>query len=314
MAAAAHSRRLRHDRPDPRVRRLVLGEADYALFRAIERHGPLPSRYLYEFTRHLREDWTHLQNRLTEFYNGDVGGSLLMRPPQQFASFNARYQHLVYDLTPRARMLLAERQTSLAPAIRRTDPFIHRLMSACVGASFALTAPLHALRYIGFDEILSRPGAIRASKASNPFALPIGLAGQSAIVPDILFGLKYPGSGFRFFAVECDRNTESIERRNLGQSAFSKKLLAYNAALRAQTYRTWWGIPNLHVLTITTSELHARNMIGAIAKHVEPDHQSAFALSVEPLFGAHWRVPRTALTLLGKPWQSVTGTRDFSKP
>jgi len=291
----------------------VLTEADFALFEAIDRHGPLPSSYLYAFTRHLRKDRTHLQNRLTEFYNGDSRGSHLVRPPQQFASYEARYQHLIYDLSPRARRLLAEHGTSSAHMRRRADPFVHRFMSACVSASFELAAATEGLRYISLREILDRPVGAAARQSREPLALPI--AGQSALIPDLLFGLEYPGKGFRFFAVECDRNTESIERKNLRQSAFARKLLGYAAALDAQTYRNWWGVPNLHMLTVTTSALHADNILRFIRSQLTSSCHQAFGIQVTNTFGANWHVPKIPLSfLLASPWRTAVGTKDISKP
>jgi hypothetical protein len=312
MTTDAIGRRRRTARPAPRVRRLVLGDADYMLFAAIDRHGPLPTPFLHEFTKHLRRDYTHLQNRLTDFYNGDAGGAYLTRPPQQFAAYTARYQHLVYDLTRRAQMILAERHAFIGHATTRADPFVHRLMCACVGASFELAAPKHGLRYISAGDIISRPAPLAARNGAYPFALP---AGTSAIVPDMLFGLEYPGAGFRFFAVECDRSTESIERRNFLQSAFSRKLKAYDVALGKASHRTWWGLPNLHILIVTTSAVHARNILAAVARHIALPNRLAFAVSVDPAFGANWQVPRApSSVILRGPWQTVEGARDFSVP
>ncbi|MBO9714247.1 replication-relaxation family protein [Sphingomonas sp.] len=287
----ALGRRRRVAPPNPSSGRLVLTEADYLIFDAIDRHGPLPSHYLYEFTKHLRRDRSHLQNRLTEFYNGDAGGSYLVRPPQQFASYHARYQHLVYDLAPRASAILAERSPSLAP--RRADPFVHRLMGACVGASFELTAPALGLRYISQREILAHPKAAAARASANPLAIqtPAG-----TLIPDGLFGLEYPGKGFRFFAVEIDRNTESIERRNLAQSSFARKIAGYLAILRTQAYRERWGVPNLHVLTATTSAAHARALLAHIGRHAGDAEAARFGVAVVSGFGAHWRAPSKVLS------------------
>ena len=313
MATKILQRRVRTARPQPRIRRLVLTEADYILFQAIDRHGPLPSGYLYEFTRHLRADRTHLQNRLTEFYNGDTGGGYLLRPPQQFAGFEARYQHLVYDLAPRARQLLAERETGAWQRRARSDPFVHRLMSACVSASFELTVAAHGLRYISLQDILSH-SACDARLADDPLAVPLSLAGPFRLIPDLLFGLEYPGTGFRFFAVEIDRNTESIERRNLGQSSFARKIAAYETMLAEQTYRAWWGIPNLHVLVATTSATHARAIIRYLSSRLLPEHRGKFAVTSISAFGSDWRVPRGPLiNLLDLPWLTVCGVRSLSE-
>lgn len=311
MTVQTNNRRLRHAPPDPRVRRIVLTDADYLLFEVLERHGPLPSSYLYEFTRHLRKDRTYLQNRLTEFYNGDAQGGLLVRPPQQFAAYEARYQHLVYDLTTRARHLLAERRTYRPHAIVRSDPFVHRLMCACIGATFELTAAANGMRYISFEEILSRSGRQSPSKG-NPLALPC--PGNQTFIPDLLFGLEYPGAGYRFFTVESDRNTESIERRNLRQSAFGRKLTAYAAALDARSYRLAWGVPNLHVLTVTTNAVHSDNILQFVRDNIAPQHHAYFAVTLTTTFGTDWRVPKEPLShLLLSPWRTAAGVRDLSR-
>ncbi len=316
MATDALNRRLRTSPPSRVVRRLVLTEPDYLLFEAISRHGPLPTHYLYEFTKHLRRDYTHLQNRLTEFYNGDVRGQYLTRPPHQFAGYESRYQHVVYDLAPRAKALLAERGVIARYDARRTAPFLHRLMQACVGASFELTAPLNGLRYISRSEIFISPRCPTATKeAANPMAIPIAGMGQKTLIPDDLFGLEYPGVGFRFFAVEIDRNTESIERKNMAQNAFGAKIVGYLDILRNQKYRTHWGLPNLHVLSVTTSQTHVRNILSYVKKKMEQSHAGSFAIACESLFGAYWRVPKGVLSeLLGDPWITIAGMKDLIRP
>jgi hypothetical protein len=304
MTTDALARRVRSAPRDQRVGRLVLSEADYELFEAIDRHGPLPSNYLYEFTKDRRRDRTHHQNRLTEFYNGDRDGPYLARPRQQFASYSGRYQHLVYDLAPRARLALATRGTLSGTS--RSDPFVHRLMTACVTASFELAAPKHGLRCIALSEILARPGCEAAH-----IQMPLTLASTvPMVIADGLFGLEYPGSGFRFFALEIDRNTESIERKNLRQSAFAHKVHGYAQALRDQRYRTWWGVPNLHILIVTTSAIHARNLIEFVRSHVDTTYLDRFAVSVAPSFGPDWRAPVTLMEeLLGSPWQTAAGPK-----
>lgn len=309
MATDLLNRRLRYARPSPLVRRIVLTEADYLLFEAINRHGPLPTHYLYEFTKHIRRDYTHLQNRLTEFYNGDTNGPWLTRPPQQFAGFEARYQHVVYDLAPRAKIALAERGTTTRFGPRRTDPFLHQLMQACIASSLELCAPSKGLRYIPREEILTHPKCPRLTRdAHNPMAIPISGLGQKALIPDDLFGLEYPSVGFRFFAMEIDRNTESIERRNLKQRAFGAKIAGYLDILRRQTYRTHWGVPNLHILTVTTNSTHARNILEYVEKQGDPKYADRFAIASESSFGAGWRVPKDVLSkLLDEPWLTISG-------
>jgi hypothetical protein len=316
MSTDALARRLRFAPPNPIARRLVLTDADYLLFEAINRHGPLPTHYLYEFTKHLRRDFSQLQNRLTNFYNGTLQQApYLIRPPRQFASFQARYQPLVYDLAPPAKIALAERGTLARYSPRRIDPFLHQLMGACVAASLELAASSKGLRYIPREEILNHPKCGRAREAKNPMAIPfLGIAERRSLVPDDLFGLEYSGAGFRFFAVEIDRNTESIERRNLDQSAFGRKIAGYLQVLRNKVYRAWWGIPNLHILTVTTNATHALNIVNYIQKQDDPIYAERFAFACEPAFCANWRVPRGVLALLHSPWVTTGADINISRP
>lgn len=309
----ALSRRLRFSSPNPQVRRIVLTEADYLIFEAIDRHGPLPTCYLYEFTKHLRRDFSHLQNRLTEFYNGDItggkAGAWLARPPQQFANFEARYQHMVYALAPRARMALAERDT-LSRFGPRGGPFVHQLMSACVAASIELSATEAGIRYIPREEIFDHPNCVAAKDTAMPLAIPLGESDRRTLIPDDLFGLRYREGGFRFFAMEIDRCTESIERGKNSKGTFAAKIAAYHEILSRKLYREWWGIPNLTVLTVTTNRAHAANLIEHVCRAAQ--HGERFAFTVEPSFGANWRVPRQLLThLIDEPWMTACGLKDI---
>lgn len=309
-------RRIRYAPPNAVVAKIVLTERDFAIFEAISRHGPLPAPYLFDLTRHLAKSYKHLQYRLTELYNGDNTGTYLTRPPQQFAGFEARYQHLVYDLTDKAKNVLALNGTLPAYGPRRTDPFLHQLMGACVGASIEMAAKKQGIRYIPRAEIFSHPRAGKAVQAKNPMAIPLSiLSASKSLIPDDLFGLEYPEGGYRFFAVEIDRNTESIERKNLDYNAFGKKITGYLELLRTKSFSDWWGIPNLTVLTVTTNATHAQNLMEHVRKQGEPRYADRFAFATEPTFGVNWRVPKTVLSnLLTDPWNTVNGPKDISKP
>lgn len=320
MNTDALHRRLRFAAPSPRVKRIVLTEPDYQVFQLIDRHGPLPSHYLYEYTKGLRRNQIAFQKRLTEFYNGDALGPYLERPQQQFAAFNAHCQHVVYDLAPRARLALSERGLLSRVSPRRTDPFLHKLMSACVGASIELSARSVGARYISREQIFLHPSCPQATRdASNPMALPLPGLDRRTLIPDDLFGLRYRGADgqklYRFFAVEIDRNTESIERKNLDTNTFGHKIGAYLTVLRSGLYRSYWGLPNLHVLTVTTNATHALNIMDFVRRQKDAQFEDRFGFQVDTDFGANWRVPKGLLTpLLTEPWTTPNGSKDIAKP
>lgn len=277
-------RRSRFAPPQPLRGRIEISDSDLAVFEALHRHGPLPTHYLFRFSG--RQSFNTFQHRLTKLYNGAGTASYLFRPSQQFASFHARYQHMVYDLSDAAKALLRERG-KLSPLVSRTDPFLHRLMSACVGASIELACG--NVRYIPRAEVLARKG--------NRMELPLSSrATKDRLVPDDVFGLKWENS-VRFFAVEIDRNTESIARRKRGNTTFGEKLLCYLDAMRNHAYHEQWGIRNLSVLTITTHDGHARNLESCV-QTLDPSLSDRFYFKTVPEFGPNWRVPAILTNLL----------------
>ena len=211
MKTDALSRRSRFAPPNPSTakrspRRIKLVEADYLIFEAINRHGPLPSNFLYEFQMHLRGGETYFKNRLTEFYNGDEGGPYLSRPAGQFAGFDARYQHVVYDITARARRALGEDLCPLPPT--GSTWFLHQLMQACVGASLELRSPVG---YVSRAEVALSDKSGHAREARNPMAIPLpGTDNQKTLIPDDLFALANAEGKKRYFIVEIDRATEAM--------------------------------------------------------------------------------------------------------
>ena len=78
-----------------------------------------------------------------------------------------------------------------------------------------------------------------------------------AIVPDAVFGIEYQDANrklYRFFALEADRGTMPIVRSKGHQTSYLGKITAYHEILAHQVYKTQLGLPNLLVLTVTTSE------------------------------------------------------------
>lgn len=306
----ALGRRLRQSGPCQSKTRLMLTEGDYRVFEALDRHGPLPTHYLHALSQDLRRNYSNLQWRLTQLFNGAGGKPYLVRPPQQFASFHARYQHMVYDLAPRARLMLGERGTLIRHPPMRNAPFLHQLMQACVAASFEITTGKMGLRYISRNEILTREAA-GGRQAARVLSLPVGEREQT-LIPDDLFGIEYPGVGFRFFALEVDRNTESIERSVSNQTSIGKKVADYMQALCDRRYREHWGIPNLTILAVTTNSVHARNILAYWATQAEGQFAERFLVTVQQDFSSNWRVPQNILSqVLTAEWSMVTGTRSI---
>jgi len=238
---------------------------------------------------------------------------MLSRPPQQFASFAARYQPLVYDLTDAGRQVLSEAGQLDRYAPPRTDHFLHRIMGASISASVELLARERGIAFIPTEHILSHPKCPESTRSSpNPLAIPIpGVLGS--LIPDNLFGFRYPGDGYRFFAVEIDRNSESIERKTSTQNAFAKKVRGYHELFRSRAFESHWGVPNLLVLTVTTNSTHMFNILRYLTNLADPLSER-FLFKAEPVFGVNWRVMRETLAHLFTPWERTGTPFDISKP
>lgn len=304
----ALARRLRWAPPLSTDARIVPQEADYRILEALDCHGPLPAPYLFEFVKPLRSNYTGHQKRLCQLYNEantPHGGAYLSRPPQQGASFHARYQPLTYDIAAAGRIALAERGTISAHIPPRTDPMHHRLMNACTTASIRLAAERSCISYVPLEQIVSHdacPNTTRAAK--NP--LLVRLSGKT-LVPDDLFGLGYPSDArptFRFFALEVDRGTESLDRTDLSQTSYGGKLPLYLDLMRQRLFTERWGIPNLLVLTVTTGPKRMSNMMEHVAQCTThaPKLRARFLFKWKPDFAGHWSVPPILHDLFDEPW------------
>lgn len=295
------NRRLRHAKPQPVKRALTLSDRDLLIFQKINTHGPLPSSYLFKFSDHLGAHQPSFQRRLTHLYNGaQEAPPFLSRPAQQWASYNARYQPVIYDLSFRAERILAEYGVA---RVARSDPFLHRVMSACVTASIELACHRHGLRFIDRSEIWAHQSCPLTTRTSaDPLALPLG--GNRMLIPDGLFGIEYPGTrpSYRFFALEIDRNTESIERRRVDQTSFGRKMENYATALKRGLPKSHWGVPALMVLTVTNNAAHMANILRHLDGGADRGLNDRFLFKARPEFGANWRVPDIMCDLLNRPW------------
>jgi hypothetical protein len=278
-------------------KRIEITQRDLEIFRALARYRYLRSTYLHAFAGGASE--TRFKERLGDlFHEGYVD-----RPEKQWECAGALHMPVIHELGERARQVLSdhgasdEARTFLASGTHRQ--FAHSILTCeCLASiELATTASVH-LRFVPWSEILARaPAATQASP--QPYRLPIA---NDAVVPDGLFGLEYDSAGkktYRFFALEVDRATMPVSRTDARKTSYLAKLASYRHIIAAQTYRTHWGIPNLFVLTVTTSEAHLEAIMRAFAD--QPDGRSVF------LFKA---VDAQALTkpvteLLLEPWQRV---------
>ncbi|NJO35185.1 MAG: hypothetical protein HC869_20825 [Rhodospirillales bacterium] len=111
----------------------------------------------------------------------------------------------------------------------------------------------------------------KTRRASNPFKLTArvnhaGKAVDLSVIPDAVFGLDFTAERKRkYFFLEADRATMPIARRDLNQTSYVRKLLAYLAGGgKANAFGAHFGVGNFRVLTVTTSAERMASMIAAL--------------------------------------------------
>lgn len=294
----ALGRRLRFAPPQPKGEFIRITERDIRTFEAINRHGPLPIHYLHQYADGNLATLKRKVSRLTHGTTYD--GPYLYRPEQQWASIDGKFQPNIYDLTPRALAVLAERGARLN---NRTDPFLHRFMAATVNASIELAATRSGHVYADLTRLLAHEKCPEATRrVPNPLAI---TTSGKRVVPDAIFGLQNGRPSF--FAVEIDRRTESINS-DTAKTAFGRKLYGYLDILENRTYRAHLGIPNLTVLIVTTNALHLQSMVNFYHSLNAPRYARHFLFKSVPGFTANWRVPPVMLDLFNEPWITADGS------
>jgi hypothetical protein len=252
------------------------------------------------FACHIRNVTPQAVTRLKERLGDLFHEGYLDRPAQQWQFAGALYRPTIYEAGDGARRVLCDQGdndscTFLAPNAHRQ--LAHSMMICEVLASLEIGARHDpGLRFIGWPEILARaPEDTRAS--ATPFRMPMPNGGS--VVPDGMFGLEYANGGnktYRFFALEADRGTMPVSRSDGDQTSYLGKIAAYRGLLTHQVHKTHLGIPNLLVLTITTSEARMRE----IMRRMEGPAGGCAPFLFKAIGTADLKLP--ASRLLSEPW------------
>lgn len=259
------------ERPSSTGKRVTPQERDLLWFKKIHQHGPLSSTYLHAFSKHIRRNEKRARDRLTDLFNEDCtlhNGTYLERPFQQFNTYDARYQDLVYDLAPAAIAALKENGMWNEYAPGHSGPWVHRYMVSCVTASIELaTLADLTLEYIPQEAILER--AKTALRYPVPFKNPVtGKKEIKDLIPDAIFGLEYKQEGrskYRFFVVEADRGTEPSRSSKFNRKSHLRNFLQYQEYVGRGLYKEHLQLTaGIMVLNVCTNERTMENMINLV--------------------------------------------------
>lgn len=290
-------RRLRHARPVSDGKSLTLTDADYLILEWLNHHGPLPTHYLYEPIKHLRRDYTYHQKRLARLRNRNDtphDGRYLIRPRAQWATMDADQQRCTYDITKAAITALRKREVPIYPD--RIDPMKHRFMNACTTASMRIALTELAFAYVTLPTIMAhRNFPEQRRKMASPLRIEVP---GGDLIPDDLQGIGYTSDTFRFFALEDDRSTETLEE-------IERKLRGYIHLLKTNSYMHEWGVPNLYVMILTVGRTRMQNIIKLLYRLTknDPHLRKYFLFRFKREFAGEWQVPEIMRDLVTDPWE-----------
>lgn len=274
---------------------IALTPRDLVIFRSLARYRYLRSTYLHAFAGGASE--TRFKERLGDLFHE----GFLNRPERQWLMADSRYRPAVHELSKRGSHILSEHETVPAPSIciapRPHRQFEHSLMICEILASLELAIDRSVgRRFIAWPEIL-RKAPLATQQIANPFRL-------ANLIPDAVFGIEYTVDAlkrYRFFAIEADRGTMPITRSDPRQSSIEGKMLAYSDVIARRAHQLEWGIPNLLVLTITSSEARLKNM----QKLVSEVNVVATNFLFKAVDGTALLAPRSELFM--EPWNRGRG-------
>ena len=269
-SAPKQTRRPRFRRAaEPRAFRLTDG--DLAIVRAIARHRFLRSTQIAEL---VGRSLDRTNDRLSLLFHAGY----IDRPRAQLDRFPTDgTSSMVYALAnDGVRLLKAYGDTELPrgdlseknkSALR---PFIeHQLeiMDFYVALQSA-TRNRKDVTLIHPNEIIAAfPERTRVDKQPLKLKITMTDKGQTKVlglIPDLLFGLRFPDGSRRCFMVEIDRGTMPVTRSDNSETSFALKMRGYLAAYTSNQHEQRYGWKAFRVLTITTDTKRVQTMAEAL--------------------------------------------------
>lgn len=238
---------------------------DVEILTLLARYRYLRSTFLRSFTNRSTSKLNYALRKL--FDNGFID-----KPRSQRRGYNNLYSPDIYELDTNGRELLAERGVApfeITRLLRQTNTgpiknFAHSMMICDAMASLELGVRGSDCTLISWQEIIARCTDPKPMKlpCSLRHTFPNGKTDSldTFMIPDGLFGVRYPDGKASFFALEAE-HYNPIEPTNLDRASFFKKLLAYRDIVKTGVYKRQLNIPNLRVLVVAPTEERVSHMI-----------------------------------------------------
>jgi hypothetical protein len=262
----------------PRFRRVAepplfrITEGDLAILAAVAHHRFVRST---QIARLVGRSLDRTNRRLLLLFHAGY----LDRPRAQLDRFPVDGSaHMVYALAAAGARLLKAHEQPVSSINRSSTnhsalrPFIEHQLAISEFHVRLREAACHsnAITLLSPDELAADFPAATKTR-SNPLKLNVrlsldGRARDMAVIPDTLIGFRFGDGSRRCFAVEIDRGTMPVTRKNTEESSFALKMRIYLAAYAAAQHEQRWGWKTFRVLTLTTNANRMQTMIDALRK------------------------------------------------
>jgi hypothetical protein len=226
---------------------------------------------------------------------------LLYCPEQQKMTANYRYTPRVYAVAPLGKAMLA--QYGIVPSDKiDLKNFWHQLMISDLVISLALACKQKGIPFkFQKDLIGNEPLTFPTSIA---YDFPKGRKTcERKCEPDYLLAI-----GDKHFCLEADRGTETIMPSGFENKSHLRSILQYRDVIKTGRYKELF--PNLLVLTVTTRDDHALNIMHMMLNDAKLS-SAALLFTAAEILGSYDTYPEPLTYLLEAPLARV-GHPDFN--
>ena len=304
MEKSSHKKNRPRSQPTPSGKRTAITDNDiFGIFEPLSRHAQLTTKQIVAFDRRYE---SKTRNRLTHLYHEP--GEWLERLSEKLKFANSLFVDEMYRLGKDADELLRSRGiipaedwvaatriggNSTAPS--RILRLAHDHMASHIALDLEIGARAAQVRFRNHIEIIGGSPA-RTRAFPNPLSVAVPPIPDTPrwVEPDALLAI-----GDRYFALEADTGTESIE------AVIKPKIRAYREIVASGVIDDHFGIDNLYVLFVTTSEKRVRNMMKAVESIARNGRSTMFHFSCRPDLASFTRAPVPDGRVFREPWRRV---------
>jgi len=243
-----------------KVAAIRLTERDQKIIRLIHRHRFLRSNQIIAL---IGGSVQNLSRRLQWLFHHGY----LERPRAQLQYYERNgSQTIAYGLGNKSGSLLQLNPASWGEKNRAIGRIYlaHALLVSDVMVSLELACRRHGIRLLHEDE-LNLP-----VEAPLRWRVKLRDGTKLGVIPDRVFALEYPDQKGQvqrvYYFLEADRGTMPVVRRQLSQTSFYRKLLAYEATWANKVHQRHLGIHRFRVLTVTTSAARVKSLVDACSR------------------------------------------------